>query len=207
MPRTKTIYIDMDDVLCHTAQHCLKIIDREFGKAVAFEQLSTFDLGSACALQPEEIAELFRIVHHPDELIGLEPVEGGVTALRQWTAAGYGIAIVTGRPPPTYDASLEWLARHQVPYQTFTVVDKYGRFETASTIGITLSQLAERQFCWAVEDSLPMASYLADRMRVPVALMDRPWNQTDVEHSLIGRYSRWDDIVKAWPGTAGNGKR
>ena len=195
----------MDDVLCHTARHCLTIIAREFGKAVAFEQLSTFDLGSACALRPDEIAELFRIVHHPDELIGLEPVEGAVTALRQWTAVGYDIAIVTGRPPPTYDASLQWLARHQVPYESVTVVDKYGRFETASTIGITLSQLAERQFCWAVEDSLPMASYLADRMQVPVALMDRPWNRADVEHSLIGRYKRWDDIANAWPG-AGNGK-
>ncbi|MGE5304998.1 MAG: 5' nucleotidase, NT5C type [Alphaproteobacteria bacterium] len=206
MPRTKTIYVDMDDVLCYTAQRCLKIIDREFGKAVAFEQLSTFDLGAACALQPEEIAELFRIVHHPDEIIGLEPVEGAVTALRQWTAAGYEIAIVTGRPPPTYDASLEWLTHHQIPYQTLTVVDKYGRFETASTIGITLSQLAKRQFCWAVEDSLPMASYLADRMRVPVALMDRPWNRTDREHSLIGRYSHWDDISKEWPGTDGRGE-
>ena len=199
MPQTNTIYIDMDDVLCHTAQHCLKIIDREFGKAVAFEQLSTFDLGSACALEPEETTELFRIVHQPDELIVLEPVEGAIAVLRQWSAAGYEIAVVTGRPPATHDASLEWLARHQIPYQSFTIVDKYGRFETASTVGFTLSQLAERQFCGAVEDSLPMASYIADRMRVPVALMDRPWNRTEIQHSLIGRYKGWDKIATEWP--------
>jgi len=201
MPQTRTIYVDMDDVLCHTAQHCLRIIQRQFGKAVAFEQLNTFDLGAACALRAEETAELFRIVHHPDEINGIEPIEGAVAALQKWTAAGYDVAIVTGRPPTTYEASLEWLARHQIPYQNFTVVDKYGRFETASTIGITLSQLAERQFCWAVEDSLPMANYLAETMSIPVALMDRPWNRTAVEHALIGRYSRWDDIAKAWPGT------
>lgn len=199
MSQIRTIYIDMDDVLCHTAQRCLKIIHREFGKAVTFEQLSTFDLGAACALEPEEIAELFRIVHHPDELIGLEPVEGAIAVLRQWTAAGYDIAIVTGRPPATHDASLDWLARHQVPYRSFTIVDKYGRFETASTIGLTLSQLAERQFCWAVEDSLPMASYIAERMGVPVALMDRPWNRTQMRHALIGRYNGWQEIARVWP--------
>lgn len=189
----------MDDVLCHTAQHCLAIIDREFGKAVPFDELITFDLGAACALTATETAELFRIVHDPEELIGIKPIEGAIAALRQWNAASYQIAIVTGRPPTAFAASLEWLSLHDVPYQNFTVVDKYGRFETAYTLGITLSALAERQFCWAVEDSLPMASYLAGKMGVPVALMDRPWNRTDVEQSLIGRYSRWEDIVKAWP--------
>ena len=67
MSITKTIYIDMDDVLCHTARGCLTIIEREFGKQIAFEQLTTFDLGQACGLRAEEIAELFRIVHQPDE--------------------------------------------------------------------------------------------------------------------------------------------
>lgn len=197
MFETRAVYVDLDDVLCHTAPRCLAIIEREFGKGVAYEQLTTFDLGAACRLQPSEIAEFFRIVHEPDELLSMEPIDGAISTLREWTAAGYEIAIVTGRPPTTYEPSREWLARHEVPYCSFTVVDKYARFKTENTIGITLSDLAARRFCWAVEDSPLMANYLAGTMKVPVALLDRPWNRLDVEHSLIARYGHWHEIARA----------
>jgi uncharacterized HAD superfamily protein len=196
MQSTKTIYVDMDDVLCETARQCLAIIEREFGKGIAYEQLTTFDLAAACRLEPEELTQFFRIVHHPDELLRMAPIDGSISALRDWTAAGYEIAIVTGRPPTTYEPSREWLARHAVPYNSFTVVDKYARFETENTIGITLSDLAARRFCWAVEDSPFMANYLAETMRVRVALLDRPWNRLNVEHSLIARYHHWHEIAQ-----------
>src|SRR5438270_10979794 len=105
MSITKIIYIDMDDVLCHTARGCLTIIEREFGKQIAFEQLTTFDLGQACGLRAEEIAELFRIVHQPEELIRLEPMDGDVAVLNEWMAAAYVIAIEMRWKTSTYAAS------------------------------------------------------------------------------------------------------
>lgn len=199
MDLTETIYVDMDDVLCQTARSLLIIIEREFGKRLSYEQLITYDLGQACGLRPEEVTELFRIIHRRDELLGMEPMEGGIAALQQWRAAEYEIAVVTGRPPSTYEPSVEWLARHQVPYGSFVVVDKYGRFETQNTIGITLSELAARQFSFAVEDSLTMADYLANQMDTQVALLDCPWNQSHVEHGRIGRYNDWREIARALP--------
>ncbi|MGH7768726.1 MAG: 5' nucleotidase, NT5C type [Candidatus Binatia bacterium] len=194
---TKTIYVDMDDVLCETARALLAIVEREFGKTLHYAQLNNFEVGQACGLQPHEVAELFRLAHHPDELLGMAPIEEAVSVLQQWSEAGHEIAIVTGRPPPTYEASIEWLSRHQLPYHTFVMVDKYGRFATESTMAITLPELATRSFCYAVEDSPTMAKFLAEEMRVPVALLDRPWNQMDSEHSLIGRYRDWSEIAKA----------
>jgi len=138
MRSTKTIYVDLDDVLCQTTRNFLLIIEREFGRQVAYEQLHTFDLGQACGLQPHEVTELFRIAHQSDELLRIEPLEGAISVLQHWTATGCEIAIVTGRPPITFEPSREWLARHQVPYQTFLMVDKYSRFTTENTIGITL---------------------------------------------------------------------
>ena len=196
---TRTIYVDMDDVLCQTARGFLAILEREFGKCIAYEQLTHFDIGAACNLQPNERDQLYRIVHEAHELLNLEPVADAMQVLQRWSAAGYEIAIVTGRPPQSQEVSLEWLARHHVAFETFTMVDKYGRFATDDTVAITLNELSARRFCLAIEDSLPMAQYLAGQMGVPVALIDCPWNRADAEHSGIARYSTWSEIAAAMP--------
>jgi len=184
----------MDDVLCETARRFLVIIEREFGKHMPYEKLTNFNLEHACGLSAAERAELYRIIHQRDEIISIEPMEEAIAVLTGWAAAGYEIAIVTGRPPDTYEASVDWLVRHDIPYHSFTVVDKYGRFQTENTIGLTLSELAYRQYCWAVEDSLPMAQFLAQKMKVPVALLDRPWNRQEILHALITRCDDWRGV-------------
>ena len=196
---SRTIYVDLDDVLCETARQFLVIVEREFGKLVNYEQLTDFDIGTACGLRPEEREVLYRIVHQPDELMKMAPIGGAISVLQSWADAGYEVAIVTGRPPDTYEPSVAWLARHGVPYRSFTMVDKYSRFATANTVAISLGELAHREFCWAVEDSLPMAQYLAGQMKVPVALIDCPWNRTDSEHAQVNRYRDWPAIANALP--------
>src|SRR5262249_61681657 len=99
MKDTKTIYVDMDDVLCETARGCLAIIEQKFGRQVPYECLTNFDLGQACELGPEETAALYHIVHHPDELLKLEPIPAAIPVLKQWIAGGDGIADLAGRPP------------------------------------------------------------------------------------------------------------
>lgn len=195
----RTIYVDLDDVLCQAARHFIIVVEREFGKCVAYEQLTNFDVGHSCGLSAEERDELYRIVHRPDELLNMAPVDEAIAVLRQWKEQGFDIAIVTGRPPESIDVSLEWLAKHRISHGSFTVVDKYSRFTTDNTNAITLAELSTHRFCWAVEDSLPMAHYLAGEMKVPVALIDRPWNQSDVEHVRIDRYRDWLAIAAAAP--------
>lgn len=199
----KTIYVDLDDVLCQTARHFLVIVEREFGKVVSYEQLTNFDIGTACELSPRERAKLYRIVHEPDELMKMAPIDAALAALREWANARYEIAIVTGRPPSACDASLAWLAHHRVPYHSFTMVDKYSRFNTANTVAISLNELPARQYCWAVEDSLPMAEFLAAQMAVPVALVDCPWNRSAQEPAKVSRHTDWKIIVQRMPKLAG----
>jgi hypothetical protein len=194
----RTIYVDMDDVLCQAARHFLVIVEREFGKRIAYEQLTNFDVGQSCGLQPDECEELYRIVHRPNELLSMAPVSDAIAVLERWEERGFEIAIITGRPPETFETSIEWLTKHRVPFHSLTVVDKYSRFATEQTGAMSLSELAARRFCWAVEDSLPMARYLAGEMKVPVALIDCPWNQTDTEHVGVGRYRHWQAIAKAF---------
>ncbi len=199
MQASKDIYVDMDDVLCETARRFLVVIEREFGKQITYERLTDFDFETSCGLTAAERAKLYQQIHYADEILAIEPIAEAIDVLNHWVSAGYQIAIVTGRPPDTYASSIEWLARFQVPYHSFTVVDKYGRFETENTAGLTLGELATKKFCWAVEDSLPMAKFLAATMNLTVALLDRPWNQDAVEHANIKRYRSWKELLSFKP--------
>jgi uncharacterized HAD superfamily protein len=194
MQESRIIYVDMDDVLCETARRFLVVIEREFGKQITYDRLTDFDFETSCGLTPEERAKLYETVHHDEEILCIEPIPDAIDVLNGWVGAGYEIAIVTGRPPDTFASSVEWLARFRVPYQSFTVVDKYGRFQTENTIGLSLAELSKLKFCWAVEDSLPMAEFLATTMNLPVALLDRPWNRGNVEHPNIRRYHHWREL-------------
>lgn len=196
---SKTIYVDLDDVLCQTARHFLVVVEREFGKRVSYEQLTDFDIGTSCGLHTEEREHLYHAVHEPSELMKMAPIEGAIAALRQWAEAGFEIAIVTGRPPDSYEPSLAWLSRHRVTNHSFTMVNKYARFETENTVAIGLDELATRNYCWAVEDSLPMAQYLAGQMDVRVALIDCPWNRSAENHANVDRFSDWATIAHAMP--------
>ncbi len=196
---TKTIYVDFDDVLCATARHFLAVVEREFDKRIAYDELTDFDIGTSCGLRPEETEELYRIVHRPDELMQMAPIDGAIAALRQWADSGYEIAIVTGRPPESYEPSLAWLNRYRVPHQSFSMVDKYSRFTTDNTVAIRLDELAQREYCWAVEDSLPMAQFLATQMKLPVALIDCPWNRVAADHVNVGRYAEWQTLAAQMP--------
>lgn len=197
--KSKTIYVDLDDVLCETARHFLVIVERQFNKRIGYEELTDFDVGSSCGLTATETDELYRIVHRPDELMRMAPIAAAIAALRQWQYDGYDIAIVTGRPPDSLAPSLAWLARHCVPYDSFTMVDKYGRFSTHNTLAIGLEELARREYCWAVEDSLPMAQFLATQMNLPVALIDCPWNRSESDHANVGRYGDWPTLARQMP--------
>ena len=103
----RTIYVDMDDVLCETARRFLVVIEREFGKRVSYEQLTDFNLEQAAGLLPEEREKLYETVHYPDEILSIEPIQEAIDVLNRWTGSGYEIAIVTGRPPDTYEPSIE----------------------------------------------------------------------------------------------------
>jgi len=193
------IYVDLDDVLCETARHFLRVVEREFGRRVAYEQLADFDIGVSCGLSREQRDRLYAIIHEPAELLRMEPISGAISALETWAARGLEIAIVTGRPPDTLEPTQIWLERAGVPHHSLTIVDKYGRFSPDARTAVGLEQLRTRRFAFAIEDSLPMAHFLAREMRLPVALIDCPWNRNGELAPGVERAGSWGEIaLRAW---------
>ena len=168
-------------MLCHTASALADLCKREFGKTIAFDDISTFDLSVSFGLDQTELDHLMVRGHQPEVLAAMEPIEGALEALSHWTMNDYPIAVVTGRPPSSVEASLAWLDHHAVPYSELTFVDKYGRADHASgnATALSLETLFARPFALAIEDAPQMAARLLRHTTLPVALLERPWNRSE----------------------------
>ena len=190
----KKIYVDVDDVLSQTIEMYLHIVEKEFGKTVPLDRIRTFDLKVSFDLSEPEFHHLFDLAHQPDCIMAYEAVEGAVAALTAWKASGHHIDIVTGRPTSTRESTLAWLRENQIPFDAFTMVDKYNRPGNDRSIAVTKAELSTRPYDLAVEDSVEMALYLAGDMAVKTALVDRPWNWACPDHGNLVRGETWADI-------------
>ena len=188
------IYVDFDDVLSDTTSGFLKILKHEYGKSVNFEDIFTFDLKASFNLSDSEYDHFFHRVHQADVIMAFTPMEGAIRTLEKWIALGYQISIVTGRLTSAYEASLDWLSKYNVPYHSFMMVDKYARENIDTKIAVSMQKFSEMKFRLAVEDSAKMALHLSQKMGIPVALIDRPWNRRANLNHRITRYTSWYDI-------------
>lgn len=201
------IYVDMDDVLCQTVRTLIDVLDERFGRRVEIEEMEHFELSRSFRLSHEEWRELMRIAHQPSWLESMLPVAGAQDALRHWTHSGCEVSVVTGRPPSAADPSRRWLETHAMPHVSLDFVDKYGRDweEGASPRApraLSLDELREMSFDFAVEDSHDMAVFLAEELGIPVALIDQPWNRRPIPEApaeRIVRCSSWRDVIESAP--------
>ncbi len=173
------VYVDFDDVLCETAQAFLDVVEHEFGRRYAFEDIHFFNLEKSFHLNQEEYDRLMGLIHDPATLRMMEPMPGVLDVLETWACRGVQIAVVTGRPPETKAVCHEWLEQRGLPYDRILFVDKYGR-TPAHILGVEVilpQDLAEMGFSMAVEDAPAMIEFLIDQTDIPIAVLDRPWNR------------------------------
>ncbi len=198
MKENRNIYVDMDDVICETCRGFLKLLQGEFNRRVAYEEVKVFDLSKSFNMSPDEIEVFMDRAHKPDVLAVFSPLPGALETIQSWIDRGYKIDIMTGRPPSSRSSTEEWLHRHQVRYNSLNFVDKYGRLEFDSSFGeaLTMAELADKHFCLAVEDSAATAGFLAENEVAPVVLIDRPWNRTGV-NGKIRRMTDWHELARS----------
>jgi uncharacterized HAD superfamily protein len=190
------IYVDIDDVLCHTALALTRVLEEHFGRRVSFEEVKWFDLARSFGLSSADHERLMSLAHESSVLRSYEPVAGAREVLASWSERGYDVALCTGRPASTAGPTCDWLAEHRMPYGAIYFVDKYGRARDGGSL--SLEDVAAMEFALAVEDSHEMATFLARAAGVPVALVDRPWNRA-ATHERIVRCSSWPEIARAFP--------
>jgi len=197
----KRIYIDVDDVLCQTAKTLLSVLKREFNKVVEYNDIHAFDLQKSFHLSQKDLDHFMKVLHKSDELMKMEIMPHCLEIINNWIKQDYQISIVTGPPVYTIEITKKWLKRNKFQYSDLIFVNKYSK--SPPTLNhpnfISLDKLSEQQFTFAIEDSPDMANYLAKNMNLKVALMDRPWNQNQIDKKLeidgmVVRCKDWKDL-------------
>lgn len=194
----KKIYVDFDDVLCETARTLLEIANQKFGKNVEYEEITAFNPAEVLNINAEQVDRLLEIAHRPEYLMAYQLIRHAPEVLAEMNRKGFDIHIVTGRPPQTRLESEAWLVRHQIPFHEIHFVNKYDRetVDYKDTQTLSLDQITQMNFSFAVEDSAEMAAYISDQMGIPVFLLDRPWNRPFMQNNKIFRCHSWMDVLR-----------
>jgi uncharacterized HAD superfamily protein len=194
------LYVDLDDVVAQTIRAFILLLETKFHRRVDFESVRSFHLGQSFQLSDIELRAFLRAAHESSVLRSIEPIPGAREALSRLQAYAH-IVIVTGRPIFTYDDTVRWLFENQISHHAVGFLKKYVENDTGIRHWrrpIALRSLRRGAFTLAVEDSPKMAKYIATRLELPVALLDKPWNRSlaiGARHrALCTRCDNWDGV-------------
>lgn len=193
------IYIDFDDVICETAVYFTKLVKELFGIDVPYKDVRFFDLKQSFNLDDKQYDELMRVGHLPNILLSYEETPNASIVINKWIDEGHLVSIITGRPFDSYEPSRQWLDEHGLGRAQLFCVDKYGRelFRTNCNFNMTLAELYEKTFDFAVEDSPAAFEHVLHFKNCTVAVFDRPWNKDEqLPNENFVRCMDWNEIDK-----------
>ena len=191
------IYIDFDDVICETAIAFLDLARKLFGIDLSYDDFHFFNMQKTFGLDDDQYKLFLKEGHTEEEIIGYEETLGASTTINKWIDEGHDVYVITGRPFDCYDISRKWLDDHGLDRVPLYCVDKYGRenFTLECSYGLTLEELYEMNFDFAVEDSPVAYKHLLHFKKCTVAVFNRPWNiDEDVPNDHFIRCNGWQEV-------------
>ena len=195
------IYIDFDDVLCETALAFTRIAKEMFGINVPYREVQFFNLKKTFDLTDSQYEELMKAGHFPDNLLNYEETPGASETINKWVDMGHEVFIITGRPFNSYEPSRHWLNEHKLERVPLYCVDKYGRENCKQdyVYNLTLEQLYEMSFDFAVEDSPAAFWHVSHCEGCRIAVFNRPWNiREELPDDRFIRCEGWKEVDKVF---------
>ena len=198
------IYIDFDDVICETGRYFTKIAKNLFGIDLPYSQVQFFNLKKAFDLDESQYNQLLREGHTVENLLAYEETPGAVKTINKWIDDGHEVSVITGRPFDAFKPSRKWLDDHGLNRVPLFCVDKYGResFNQDCSYSMTLAELYERTFDFAIEDSPAAFEHVLHFENCQIAVFNRPWNVNEkLPNDRFTRCECWHDIEKLFEET------
>lgn len=191
------IYVDLDDVVASTIEMILGLFEARYRRQIDLTEISSFNLSRSLSLEGDEYINFMREIHSDEALLGIAPIPEAVAALNRLKQEGLVVSMVTGRPAHTREITCRWLEKARIPYGNLMFVRKYSH-SGAGTRSVGLRALLRSDFFCAVEDSPKMASFLRRHIKIPVLMLERPWNkEAPGEDRGLVRCQSWRDVEVA----------
>ena len=189
----------MDDILCETAVLLCDLAYRLFGKRIAYDEVSSFNLQQTFSLSDDEMRRFMDAAHSYENLTAYAPTPGAVEGLKALVAAGHEVEIVTGRPATTHRGTRAWLDAAGLGDFPVTYVDKYGRPPVPDPDApktVPLADLLKRHYDVAIDDSPVVLPALARWTDTRIVVFDRPWNRAFALMPNMTRVRDWREMGK-----------
>jgi uncharacterized HAD superfamily protein len=147
----------------------------------------------------EEIAMCMRreIIENPSATTEIPVYEEAVEALRRLSRQ-HTIHHITSRPSNQYTATVEWLHKNKIPFDTVHVIGTDGKSGAALKTGKgRLGRSLNLDFyiddcAWHLDD---MYRY-KNRWRKGLALFTQPWNVNQPVDSRMNRFDNWKEVIR-----------
>lgn len=139
----------------------------------------------------KEIAEFMHsdVIRNPAAVLELEAHEEAAVAIRKLRRQ-HSLHFITGRSPEQQNTSIEWLRRHNIPFDSVHAVGKAAKGMTGRSLNLD----------FYIDDQLEhlesMYKYKS-RWRKGLALYTRPWNKDEaVDVNKFLRFDDWNFIAR-----------
>jgi len=183
------IGVDIDQVIAGTDNFLRNLLEREFDRKFSREMVTMYDYEKCFVFNHKE-RDYFRKIFTCLKFWSVIPPFQGAKKILDFIARKNKIIIVTNRSQKFLkelpDITLEWLERHQIPFDDIIFGDNGTKYEAIRKKGYGIT--------YFIEDNIEEALGLA-KNGVKVLLLDYPWNQTKRNQNII-RVKNWQEIAK-----------
>lgn len=184
------IGIDIDDVIADSYPEYLEAFNKQFNKNIQVTEVFDFyHFGYHAGVEKAKVDIFIDTQLHTDEFqIAIDPILDAAKYIQSWSGKGIMIVYVTARPLMIKSITIKWLKKYGF-WSAGTKLYLFDEKRLNTDIEYKTSIASKKFVDIFIEDKKD----IAEAMRIPVFLIDRPWNKGDISSHITRVYS-WKGI-------------
>jgi len=192
----KKIAIDIDDVLLDFVNPFLTFWNHKYGTSFKKGDIFSFDLEKPLSVSKEEKNKSMEEFYNSSLFVNLPPILGARESLN-FLNYNYENDILTSRQPYSCNGRMGEFTENSL--ENFFTGNYFKIFYSKNheIQGESKADICRREgISFLIEDCLFYALE-CNRKGIPVFLMNNPWNQANLEGTLITRCENWEGVLQA----------